>query len=167
MLALNYTYTGLNTITIFGKYFGYLLNLIVSYALPIADKSLLRRFKRLTCIACHPTEPIVATGNAKGEIMMWWNFVRTSNYFHERMEDDDGNDEEEESSNEEESDMEDVGNYYAMKTMPNSDFHLLHPRRAKRSVMHWHCFSTTALTFTREGKLFPSLELYQMKVGDV
>ncbi|VUZ42106.1 unnamed protein product, partial [Hymenolepis diminuta] len=127
-------------------------NNYICYALPVADKSLLKRFKRLTCIACHPTEPIVATGNAKGEIMMWWNFVRTSTYFHERMEDDDSNDEEEESSIEEESDKEEVGNYHAMKFMPNSDFQLLHPKRVKRSVMHWHCFSTTALTFTREGK---------------
>ncbi|VDO08106.1 unnamed protein product, partial [Rodentolepis nana] len=120
------------------------------YTLPIGEKSQLNRLKRLTCVACHPTEPIVATGNAKGEIMMWWNLVRISSHSHERVEEDDSD--VEDSLTDTVGDKEDIGNYHAMKHIPNDDFRLLHPKRVKRSVMHWHCFSMTALTFTREGK---------------
>ncbi|KAM7541341.1 hypothetical protein Aperf_G00000038754 [Anoplocephala perfoliata] len=124
-------------------------NNYTSYALPIDDKSALKPYKKLTCIACHPIEPIVATGNAMGEVMIWWNFTSAStNTFEKSAAIKEGVDDEESSDEGEK----DVGNYHFIKMKFVEDCRLLHPKRVKRSGMHWHGFAVTALAFTREGK---------------
>lgn len=108
----------------------------------------MKPYKMLTCVACHPTEPIVATGNAMGEVMIWWNFISASTNPFEKSEvieedvDDEGSFDEDE---------EDIGNYHTIKKIPD-ECRLLHPKRVKRSGMHWHGFAVTALGFTREGE---------------
>ncbi|VDM32930.1 unnamed protein product [Hydatigera taeniaeformis] len=125
-----------------------------SYTLPVAETSVVNTYKSLTYVACHPTEAIVATGNAMGEIMIWWNLTTSPSSLYEGMhlegqEDDDGDDGGICSYGESESD---VGHFHTINKKSCSGWRLLHPRHVKRSGMHWHNFAVTALAFTCEGK---------------
>lgn len=126
-----------------------LVQWLSSYTLPFDEKSAVRTYKSMTCVACHPTEAIVATGNAMGEIMIWWNLTTTpSNLFGEvcvEGEEDDDDD----SSGEGDADVE---HFHAINKNRNSGWRLLHPKHVRRSGMHWHNFNVTALAFTSEGE---------------
>ncbi|XP_013389673.1 WD repeat-containing protein 75-like [Lingula anatina] len=37
------------------------------------------QYLKLSCVACHPTEYCVATGASNGKILLWWNFLSSSN----------------------------------------------------------------------------------------
>ncbi len=103
-------------------------------------------YKQLTCVACHPTEAIVATGNALGEVMIWWNLTSASSeYFGDA-----------EFSDDSDSDEEADPHFSAIKANASkageTGWRLLRPKRVKRSGMHWHASAVTALAFTSEGK---------------
>ncbi|EUB64699.1 WD repeat-containing protein [Echinococcus granulosus] len=119
------------------------------YTFPVGEKSAAKAYKCLTCVACHPTEAIVATGNAMGEIMIWWNLTTTSSNLFNEMHVEGGEDGDDDSSGEDEAD---VGHFHAINKKFNSGWRLLHPKHVRRSGMHWHNFVVTALAFTGEGK---------------
>lgn len=85
--------------------------------------------------------------------MIWWNFYKTPTHDTNADDNDEEEEEKEDESTEDNEDKE-FGNYKAMKNLLSDEFRLRHPKYVKRTVMHWHCFSTTALTFTRGGKFF-------------
>ncbi|KAL5111401.1 WD repeat-containing protein 75 [Taenia crassiceps] len=118
-----------------------------NYTFPVGEKSAARVYKTMTCVACHPTEAIVATGNAMGEIMIWWNLATNSSDLvgetHVEEEEDDDDDSSDEAG---------VGHFHAINKNCNSGWRLLHPKHVRRSGMHWHSFNVTALAFTSEGK---------------
>lgn len=94
--------------------------------------------KRFTCVACHPKDAIIATGNVRGEVMVWWNFTMPI--------------ESEESSSLEEDDDVIASETLIESSGQNEEFKLVSSKRVKRSVMHWHSREVTALAFTAEGK---------------
>ncbi|VDN34969.1 unnamed protein product [Dibothriocephalus latus] len=94
--------------------------------------------KRFTCVACHPKDAVIATGNVLGEVMVWWNFTVPV---------------ESEDSTTLEEDDDDIASETLMESSGQiEEFKLVNPKRVKRSVMHWHSREVTALAFTAEGK---------------
>eukprot|EP00108_Taenia_solium_P007861 TsM_000566200 transcript=TsM_000566200 gene=TsM_000566200 len=128
---------------------GHTLSWSSSYTLPIGEKSAAKPYKSMTCVACHPTETIVATGNAMGEIMIWWNLTTTSSDLFGKMHAEGEEDDDDDNSGEGEPA---VGHFRAINKNCNSAWRLLHPKHVRRSGMHWHNSNVTALAFSSEGK---------------
>lgn len=122
---------------------------LVRYDLPVHKNKAVSEYKQLTCVACHPNELVVATGNALGEVMIWWNFTGASSANKGDCDNDMYSDSDE--------DENDKHHFSALKSKvsanTNTALRLLHPMHVKRSVMHWHSSIVTALSFTGEGWL--------------
>nr|VZI14803.1 unnamed protein product [Spirometra erinaceieuropaei] len=108
----------------------------VRYELPVKGAQASK--KQFTCVACHPKDAVIATGNVLGEVMVWWNFTMPF---------------ESDESTSLEDDDDDVTSETLMESSGHmEEFKLVNPKRVKRSVMHWHSREVTALAFTAEGK---------------
>ncbi|VDD77974.1 unnamed protein product [Mesocestoides corti] len=117
------------------------------YDLPVDKGSRVANYKKLNCVACHPTEAIVATGNVLGEVMIWWNLTTApcTLFGESELHNDDDGDSSDESGDE-------GGHFHAIKKKAGSNPRPLHPKHVKRSGMHWHPSVVTALAFTADGK---------------
>ena len=127
--------------------FDVLISYTCSYDFPVDARSAAKEYKELTCVACHPTEAIVATGNSLGEIMIWWNFATKQFPFDEfsltDIENDVGCDDDDEI---------DLEHLKCINESSDSIWELRHPCRVKRSGMHWHTSNVTALAFSSNGE---------------
>ena len=129
-----------------------------SYNFPVDAKSAVKEYKKLTCVACHPTEAIVATGNKLGEIMIWWNFTTKQSTFIEEFPNSGFGSQEE--CDVDDDDDEDVEvDIRCLNESSGSSWQLRHPRRVKRSGMHWHTSNVTALAFSSKGEKSSCLKM--------
>lgn len=108
--------------------------------------------KNYTCVAAHPNDCIVATGNGLGEIFIWWNLCAQTddhlNMLNPVSDEWTGNE------NCAENDAFDdvkkaIKEHFAEGRL--FTYYPVHPSHVKRSLLHWHSVQVTSLCFTSCG----------------
>ncbi|CAH8633793.1 unnamed protein product [Heterobilharzia americana] len=122
-------------------------NVSVRYSVPAAEKCTEK--KKYTCIAAHPNDCIIATGNAVGEIFIWWNLCTQMDDYLEMLDPISDNWNENEAFPESDSfdDMK-IAVKKICKEGRLVTYYPVHPSHVKRSVLHWHSMGVTSLCFT-------------------
>ncbi|KAF6776334.1 NET1-associated nuclear protein 1 [Paragonimus kellicotti] len=103
--------------------------------------------KQLTCVATHPTELIVATGNRIGEIFLWYNLASSTDDVMDCLSDmDDGIQPEQDPF-----ECMRLAVELAKSCGKLIDYYPVHPSRVNRNLVHWHSCSVSTLCFTPSG----------------
>ncbi|KAA3676254.1 NET1-associated nuclear protein 1 (U3 small nucleolar RNA-associated protein 17) [Paragonimus westermani] len=103
--------------------------------------------KQLTCVATHPTELIVATGNRIGEIFLWYNLASSTDDVMDCLSDmDDGVQPQQDSF-----ERMRLAVQVSRSCGKLIDYYPVHPSRVNRNLVHWHSCSVTTLCFTPSG----------------
>ncbi|CAH8554760.1 unnamed protein product [Schistosoma turkestanicum] len=123
------------------------LNVSVRYLVPTSEKHAEK--KKYTCIAAHPNDQVIATGNGIGEIFIWWNLcTQTDGHFNLLNP---ASDEWAEKENCTENDAFDDAKNAIKKCFAEGrllTYYPVHPSHVKRSLLHWHSVQVTSLCFT-------------------
>ncbi|CAH8607308.1 unnamed protein product [Schistosoma intercalatum] len=126
------------------------LNVSVRYSVPNNERH--SEQKNYTCVAAHPNDCIVATGNGLGEIFIWWNLCAQTddhlNMLNPVSDEWTGNE------NCAEHDAFDdvkkaIKEHFAEGRL--FTYYPVHPSHVKRSLLHWHSVQVTSLCFTSCG----------------
>ncbi|CAH8597337.1 unnamed protein product [Schistosoma mattheei] len=126
------------------------LNVSVRYSVPNNERH--SEQKNYTCVAAHPNDCIVATGNGLGEIFIWWNLCAQTddhlNMLNPVSDEWTGNE------NCAENDTFDDVKKAIKKHFAEGrlfTYYPVHPSHVKRSLLHWHSVQVTSLCFTSCG----------------
>ncbi|KAF7259067.1 hypothetical protein EG68_03495 [Paragonimus skrjabini miyazakii] len=103
--------------------------------------------KQFTCVATHPTELIVATGNRIGEIFLWYNLASSTDDVMDCLSDVDDEMQPEQDSFERMR----LAVQLARSCGKLIDYYPVHPSRVNRNLVHWHSCSVSTLCFTPSG----------------
>ncbi|XP_018646607.1 hypothetical protein Smp_094570 [Schistosoma mansoni] len=126
------------------------LNVSVRYSIPTNEKH--SEQKNYTCIAAHPKDCIIATGNGLGEIFIWWNLCAQTDDHLNML--NPVSDEWTGSENCSEDDSFDHVKKAIKKHFAKGHlftYYPVHPSHVKRSLLHWHSVQVTSLCFTSCG----------------
>ncbi|KAK4467861.1 hypothetical protein MN116_008781 [Schistosoma mekongi] len=126
------------------------LNISVRYSVPAGNKY--GEKKNYTCIAAHPNDCVIATGNAIGEIFVWWNLCAQNDGHFNML--NPASDEWITDENSSENDNFDDVKLAIKKAVAEGrllTYYPVHPSHVKRSLLRWHSVQVTSLCFTSCG----------------
>ncbi|TNN18686.1 WD repeat-containing 75 protein [Schistosoma japonicum] len=126
------------------------LNVSVRYSVPTGNKY--GEKKNYTCIAAHPNDCIIATGNAIGEIFVWWNLcAQNDDHFNLLNPASDEWIKDEDCAENDNFDDVKLAIKKAVAEGRLLTYYPVHPSHVKRSLLRWHSVQVTSLCFTSCG----------------
>ncbi|RTG84596.1 uncharacterized protein DC041_0002020 [Schistosoma bovis] len=116
------------------------------------DTKTFEKVQNYTCVAAHPNDCIIATGNGLGEIFIWWNLCAQTddhlNMLNPVSDEWTGN--ENCAENDPFDDVKKaIKEHFAEGRL--FTYYPVHPSHVKRSLLHWHSVQVTSLCFTSCG----------------